>query len=363
MAAENGRTSADLDARLAHEPTRFNFFQAVRLLERLLLDEGRCRAPVGQDQPPEREVVRFRTSSSLSFPASELTQLRSPAGAVGVPEEAVPPAEMGVAFLGLTGAAGVLPYHYTRQLMRQTREKDMSLRDWLDVFNHRLVSHFFRAWEKYRLPFAYERAELAPVPATDPATQALYCLVGLGTAGLRRRQEIDDETILFYGGRFAHYPRSAEGLEAVLGDYFDVPLRIEQLHGQWLVLDRDDQAVMPTLANRKGRNVGLGVNLVVGERVWDVQSMFRVVAGPLSYEQFRTLTPFGDGLLPLCQLARTYVGPELRFDVQLVLRAEEVPACQLGGDGERSLLGWNSWLRTGQLDHDAADAVFFLDHV
>jgi type VI secretion system protein ImpH len=154
MAAESGRTNPGLIGQLHREPHRFNFFQAVRLLERLLCRGEGGFQPVGHDAPPEREVVRFRAAPSLSFPASAVCQLRAPPAG---PVDGAAPPEMAVAFLGLTGPNGVLPYHYTRLLLERIRLRDYSLRDYLDLFNHRFTSFFYRAWVKYRLPFAYER--------------------------------------------------------------------------------------------------------------------------------------------------------------------------------------------------------------
>jgi type VI secretion system protein ImpH len=369
MASENGRTSAGLSGQLFREPQRFEFFQAVRLLERVLHERARQnprwqRYPVGSDQPPNREVVRFRALNSLSFPASAISQLRQPAPD-GVAESDSPPPEMVVAFLGLTGPSGVLPHHYTQLLLKRLRAKDASLRDFLDLFHHRLVSQFYRAWEKYRLPFAYERSKLEPGgQGVDPVTHALYCLVGLGTPGLRGRLQVDDEAFLYYSGHFAHHPRTALALEGILEDYFELPMRVQQLQGQWLYLDSDDRALMPCREYPNGRNTQLGVNLVAGERVWEMQSKFRLLVGPLTYAQFRRLMPNGDSLRSLCQMTRTYVGPEFDFDVQLVLKAAEVPWCHLGGDpANGARLGWNTWVRYRKFTQDVADAVFSLEDV
>jgi type VI secretion system protein ImpH len=294
---------------------------------------------------------------------------------------------MVVTFLGLTGASGVLPYHYTALLLRRVRLKDQALRDFLDLFHHRLLSLFYRAWEKYRLPFAYERSRLAsrgrkppeasladtppmayapgsPAEGQDPATAALYCLVGMGTAGLRGRLAFDDEALLYYAGHFAHAPSSAVALECVLEDYFAMPVRIQQAHGQWLALDREDQALMPSEVHPQGQNNQLGLDVVIGERVWDIQSKFRVRVGPLSYRQFRALMPNGDGLRPLCHLVRTYAGAELDFDVQAVLAPAEVPWCRLGSEaGGAAYLGWNTWVRCEAFTDAVEDAVFSLEDV
>jgi type VI secretion system protein ImpH len=365
MAAAHGRENPGLSEQLFQEPHRFDFFQAVRLLERLAHeqtrhDPRRQRQPVGQDQLPEREVVRFRTLPSLSFPASAVSQIRPPERRAGAPNAEPSPPEMVVTFLGLVGAAGVLPYHYTALLRRRMRLKDQALRDFLDLFHHRLLSLFYRAWEKYRLPVNYERFQLGGTRAGEDAiSQGLYCLVGLGTGGLRGRLAFDDEAFLFYAGHFAHAPRSAVALECLLEDYFEMPIRVQQLQGQWLALEREDQALLPDAEHPRGCNNRLGLDLVVGERVWEVQSKFRLRVGPLTYRQFRALMPNGDGLRPLCQLARTYAGAEFDFDVQGVLAAAEVPWCRLGSaNDDGAYLGWNTWVRCEAFAHSAEDAVF-----
>jgi type VI secretion system protein ImpH len=369
MAPESRRESLDVSAALFDQPERFEFFQAVRLLERIVRErladgEHHPSGAVGHDVPPERELVRFRALPALSFPTSSVVQVRQPpAGSDGGGES--PPTEMVVAFLGLTGPCGVLPQHYTALLLQRLRDKDFTLRDFLDLFHHRIVSLFYRAWEKYRLPFAHERFRLDPGEReVDLATWALYCLVGLGTAGLRGRLEVPDEAFLFYAGHFAHQPRSAVALECLLADYFAMPLRVEQLQGQWLPLDSEDQARMPGPGFPQGRNNRLGVDLVIGERVWDVQSKFRLRVGPLTFAQFRRLMPNGDGLRPLCQLTRTYVGLEFDFDVQVVLLPAEVPWCQLAtGASEGAYLGWNTWARSEAFHREVEDAVFALDSI
>jgi type VI secretion system protein ImpH len=355
MATAGGRSGGPVSDALLREPYRFDFFQAVRLLERLQRDRSRRPAKRGERDPrAEEELLRFRTQPSLSFPPSAISDIRRAAG-----DDGNAPLEMTVAFLGLAGSLGVMPHHYTALLLERVRNKDYSLRDFLDLFNHRLVSLFYRAWRKYRLPFAYERAALDGPGEVDTCTRALYCLVGLGTRGLRGRQKIEDEAFVYYGGHFAHWPRSAIALEAMLEDYFAVPVHVEQLHGQWLLLSPGDRSLMPGGRDcPDGRNCQLGLNVIAGERIWDVQSKFRLRLGPLTYQQFRSLMPNGDALRPLAQMTRTYVGLEFDFDVQLVLIAAEVPWCRLGPGEDAPHLGWNTWIRGGEFAQDVTDAVF-----
>lgn len=354
---------------LAKEPYRFGFFQAVRVLERL----NSARQPVGRDSIPGREVARFHAHLSIVFPPSEICDLRI---------EAEEPAHMTVAFLGLTGPSGALPRHYTELLMERAKAKDPTLREFLDLFNHRLISLFYRAWEKNRFWTSFERAELEgrEIQKTDPRryrgfvletrprrdvfSQALLDLSGLGSGALRYRQSvreelrgrtsIADETMRLYAGLLAQRHRSAVGLEGMLADYFGLAVRVEQFRGQWLYLDPENQSCLT-----EGGNVQLGVNVVVGERFWDMQGRFRVRLGPLNYQQFRQFLPCGSAYHPLADLSRLYAGQQFDIDVQLVLLAREVPWCQLSSSAEDGArLGWNTWLRNRDFSHDAFDAVF-----
>jgi type VI secretion system protein ImpH len=56
------------------------------------------------------------------------------------------------------------------------------------------------------------------------------------------------------------------------------------------------------------------------------------------------------------KLARLFAGLGLDFDVQLMLRADQVPACRLQSAGG-ARLGWSAWLQTHARSHDAADTV------
>ncbi len=274
---------------------------------------------------------------------------------------------MTTTFMGLTGPGGALPRHYTSLLIERIREKDHALRDFLDLFHHRVISLFYRAWQKYRFPIARERAAHAgPDAASDDEdlfTQCLYALIGLGTPAVRRRMEFDDDAFLFYAGQFARHPRSAVSLKCILEDYFEMPVEVIQFQGQWLYLDPGDQSSLPCPQWPEGLNAQLGNGAIAGRRVWDVQGKFRVRFGPLSYAKFSRFAPTGDVLRPLCQMIRSYVGGQFDFDVQPVLAAAEVPRCRLGGDGseaDAARLGWNTWIRSRRFERDACDAVFSL---
>jgi type VI secretion system protein ImpH len=362
MASPSGRTSTSLSEKLASEAYRFEFFQAVRLLrlmaaEQAQADPNLARRPVGEDYAPHEEIVRFRSHVSHSFPPGEIVSFRKVDSRADDPSR--PPPEMTISFMGLTGPQGVLPQHYTQLLIDRVRHKDHSLRDFLDVFHHRMVSLFYRAWEKYRVAIGYERARYRSGGETDLFRECLYALVGLAAGSLRGRLEWKDEVFLHYGGHFAHAPRNALALEQMLEDSFQLPVKVEQFQGEWLYLRKEDQTRMPSAGEPDGRNNQLGVTAVVGERVWGIENKFRLRLGPLTYSQFLAFTPEGQQLTRICQLTRMYVGPDFDFDVQPVLMADETPECGMVEDDESPpRLGWNTWIRTESMPWNPDDAVF-----
>jgi type VI secretion system protein ImpH len=367
MAAPGRRTGASLAQQLEKEAYRFEFFQAVRLLEFIRRERTASGSelglvPVGRNGPSDRESVHFRTLPSHAFPASEITaiELTQPAGSESPGNPHQPMAQMEVAFMGLTGPCGVLPQHYTQTVIDRVRNRDRALRDFLDLFNHRAISLFYRAWEKYRLPLVVERAALEQRREEDLFSQCIRCLTGFGTGGLRDRLEIADETFTFFSGHFAQaHPPSVAAIEAMVGDYFGLPVRVLQFQGQWLYLDPEDRSCMPSPALPAGRNRSLGRSVVVGQRVWSIENRFRIQLGPLGYSEFSRFMPTGDALRPISQLIRSYVGPEFDFDVQPVLKAVETPGSRLGGrPADGAFLGWNTWIQSRPRDRNACEAIF-----
>jgi type VI secretion system protein ImpH len=311
---------------LFDEPYGFEFFQAVRLLERIYSE----RQPVGRTSDPASEVARFRTRVSLAFPPSEIHDLTEESR-----DDGEHPPQMMVAFMGLTGPLGVLPANYTELLIERTRYKDTALWDFLDLFSHRMISLFYQAWEKYRFPVAYERGE------EDRFTQYLFDEIGMGTRGLRSRLSFPDQALLYYGGLVAQRPHSASAIEAMLADYFDQPASVVQFSGQWLDLDEESLTRLGTA------NSELGVTTVAGARVWDNQSKFRLRFGPLDLPAFLAMLPVGSAYRPAAEMTRLLVGMEFDFDIQLVLKAEQAPSCILTTYAKRKpMLGWTTWLKS-----------------
>ncbi|PYX88546.1 MAG: type VI secretion system baseplate subunit TssG [Acidobacteria bacterium] len=346
MATPSGTIDTDLEQlplreALASEPFRFRFFQAVRLLQRLTPE----RNPVGKFVHPSTEVVRFSARQSLTFPPSEVHALET------VPAK---PPRMTVNFMGLTGPEGMLPLCYTEFVMERLQKRDTALADFFDIFNHRFISLFYQAWEKHHFGVRYERGE------KDLLSEHLGDLIGLGTAGLQNRllPEVRDESLFYYTGLLAQRPHSAVALEQVLEDYFEVPVAVEQFAGMWYRLEKKSQTCLQE-TDRPYESLGFGA--VVGDEVWDQQSLARIRLGPLSLDEYLDFLPTGNAYGALKSLVRFYSGDEIDFEVQLVLRRDETPPATLGSEGKTApQLGWVTWVKTAPMGRDPRETIIRL---
>jgi type VI secretion system protein ImpH len=316
----------------------FKFFQLMRLLERLQPE----RTPVGLFTSPHREIVRFAVHQHLAFPASQVQALQ------WRDEENKAPV-MVINFFGLTGPMGVLPHYYTELIRDRLRVRDFTMASFFDMFNHRMISLFYQAWEKYRFTIAYERGE------RDRFSHILMDVIGIGTQGMQDRQKVSDDSLLFYAGLLSMHTRPATALRQILWDYFDVEVEIEQLVGAWYPLEIPNQCKFD-----RGMTVSeqVGVGAIVGDEIWDQQSGVLIRLGPLSLKQYLDFLPTGTAFAPLKSILRFFSGWELDFQIQLVLKKDETPPCELGALGDASpRLGWVSWTKNQPMDRDPSDTI------
>lgn len=346
MATQSGLQTVDLKfepvrALLEKEPYCVQFFQAVRLLERLYPD----RKPVGLFVAPGMEVVQFSSVPTLAFPASEIQDLQQ--GKDGQ-------LKMSVNFMGLSAAVGVLPHVYTEFLLERARFKDRSPAEFFDIFNHRMISLFYRGWQKYRFYIAYERTG-----ANDDAISArLLDLIGLGTESLTRRMDIADGACLYYVGLLSQRRPTAQGLKQLLEDYFEVKVGIEQFTGTWRRLPAGNLTFLRDTGSFCER---LGMGTIVGDEAWDQHGAITIRLGPLSFERYREFLPGGRANKELRAWLRMYTNREFDFVIQLVLERAEVPPMNLGDTGDAaSRLGLVSWVKNRALDRDPDEATYWL---
>jgi type VI secretion system protein ImpH len=241
-------------------------------------------------------------------------------------------------------------------LLARKGQKDHALADFFDLFNHRLLSLFYRAWAKHHPAIIHETAARAN-RLPDPFTHYIFDFIGLGSNAIRGHMCIPDENLLPYAGLISQRPHSASAIRAILRDYFAVPVEIEQCLGSWYELAEPDRSYLSPALERNQ----LGVGAFLGAKVWNQQDRFRIRVGPVKLSRFHDFLPDGEVLPKLIELTRFLVGQALSFDIQVIPEKEQVPVCRLLDKGDQApRLGWMSWLKTKttQFPVHPTDAVF-----
>lgn len=312
---------------LQQKPYKFDFFQALRRLECL----HRSKPRIGRSRRPIEDPIRLAQEISLAFAPSTLASFKP--GKSGFPR-------LAVYFFGLFGPHGPLPLHlseYARDRLRNSNDPTFSR--FADIFHHRMLSLFYRAWANGQPTVNYDR------PESDRFSLYVGSLFGMGMPSLRNRDRMPDLAKLFYSGLLASQTRNVDGLLAILGGFFKFPVSIRQFIGQWLEI--------PTISLWKlginPENGALGMTTTIGSRVWELQYKFRIIIGPMSFNEYKRFVRMDKSLKRLVAIVRNYIGGELDWDVQLLLKKDEVPSFQLGKTGE---LGWTTWLKSDKMTDD-----------
>ncbi len=352
---------------LQKEPYRFNFFQAVRLLERMLLRRGEKDAHA-QLVPGERIVprrMRFKSSMTLSFAPSEIVSLAmrnaagdlieepdwksAPSDEPNIPDQI----ELTPAFMGMLGAMGALPIFYTEMLLqRELTYRDTAARAFLDIFTNRAVALFYAAWRKYRLPLHYEHEQRRAY------LDVLLSISGLNHAAQRdalRRGDgpVYDEMVAGYAAAVHHRPVAAQYLQRVLSDYFHTRIRIEQFVGRWYDVPPDQ------CSSLGGNNSVLGRSALAGARIWQRDLRVRIWIGPLRRPEFRDYFPGKAHAQALRKILGLLADVTYEYEVRLILAKEDVNSVALD-PGKGSYLGWDSFICTHDADADRSDVSYEL---
>jgi len=332
-AARQTTDAVALQNALRDRPEDFEFFEAIRRLECAYPERPR----LGESTKPSEDAVRLCHTPSLAFAPRTIDRFEP--GGDGVP------ARMHGLFLGLFGPNAPLPLHLTEYAIdRQRNEKDSTFIAFADIFHHRMMCLFYRAWADAQPTVQFDR------PREDRFGTYVGALVGLATPGLDGRDALPDQHKRFFAGRLLAQARNAEGLRTLLEQFFRIPVRIVEFMAGWMRL--------PSTAHlRLGSSsevAGLGLTTVMGDQVWGAQQRFRLRLGPLDRTQFNNFLPGGEALRQLVAAVKTYVGEEKAWDVQLVLNRDEVPVTRLGHAGR---LGLSTWMGQRQHDGDADQVI------
>ena len=318
---------------LREQPEAFEFFEALRWLECAYPERPR----LGQSTKPAEDAVRLCQTPSLAFAPRTVDRFEQQ-------PDGKPPRMHGL-FFGLFGPNAPLPLHLTEYALgRKHNAKDSTFIAFADIFHHRMLSLFYRVWADSQPTVQLDR------PGEDRFNLYVGALVGLSTPNLDGRDALPDQYKRFFSGRLLAQARNAEGLQSLLEHFFDIPVRIIEFVAEWMRL--------PSSAHlRLGRSrdvAGLGLTAVLGEYVWGAQQRFRLRLGPLTRAQFNNFLPGGEALRQLVAAIKTYIGEEKAWDVQLVLKHDDVPAIRLGQSGR---MGLSTWLGHRQTRTDADDVV------
>jgi type VI secretion system protein ImpH len=330
MAEPDRQTSYSLE--ITASPHSFNFYRAVRLLEA----EFRDRPRVGNSVRLEEDFLRFSQIPSLSFAPSTLE------GAEQL-EKAI---RLHVNFLGMFGPNGPLPQHLTDFARDRYRNgHDRTLVRFIDIFHHRMLAFFYRAWVLNQKSADFDR------PEESRYANYFGTLIGIGMPGLRERDSVPDCAKIYFSGHLAAQSRNAAGLEAILEDFFGLPTEIQEFSGFWMKIPPENQCRL----GESPETGTLGINAIAGAQRYEAQLKFRVRMGPMELDELKQLVPVADRFKKLKDWILNYINQELFWDLQCVLKARAVPAISLGQEG---LLGWTTWLKSEPFSRDADDPIF-----
>ncbi len=356
MPATQRRFEPAVIDRLFREPYRFEYFQAVRMLELWARRRGLPRKDLVAN------FLRFQNSLSLGFPASQVEAIHTeprdiatqaaPLGAA-LQDGSLKYIRLTPSFMGLLGGQGILPLHYTERIAEhQSLEKDEGARAFLDTFSNRSLALFYDAWRKYRLALQYQ------LDGQDSFLPLLLSLAGLGDKSLRRRLAASedgtvlDESLAYFAASIRHRPASSVQLARVLSEYFGHQFVAEQFVGCWYDVPPSQQTILG------GDNAVLGVGTIAGARVWQRDLRLRLLVGPLDRVGFNNFLPGGMAARALKSMLSMFTGLCLEYEVELVLLAADVHNIRLAGDEGR--LGWDAYLVEGLQTEDRRDVRYEL---
>ncbi len=333
MVTNNGEEPRDLTHfdRLIRDPKSHHIFLAMRVLEAHFEDEPR----LGTARRPRQEKVRFGQEPDLAFPRSTVSDFQQ--------QTANSPAKLTNLFFGLFGPHGPLPIHLTEHARsRKVNFHDPTFVAFADMLTHRVMTLLYRAWVRGQPAVAFDRGE------NTETENKIGALAGYLGDTLRDRDAMPDLAKRHFSGLLSAAPKNAEGLISILSGFFAAPVELEEFIGEWLTLEPDDRWELGGLG-------GLGHTTCIGERVWSNSTKFRLRVGPLTMEEYKRFLPGTPALQRFRAIVRNYVGDQLDWDVNLVLRGQDVPQAQLG---QSTQLGLTSWV--GSEDHPDEVADLFL---
>jgi type VI secretion system protein ImpH len=321
MAPHQRHTKASIISALPKEADQFEFHAIVKLLENIQKEA----TPLGEGVDPLEEPLRLQARVTQEFPSTEIHQLLMP------DDKKVSPL-LTTNFLGIAGNNGPLPDPYTNHIIQRSLKGDNALRDFLDIFNHRILSLLHRIRKKFWVGVSVS------APETTLLGKCLRSLLGLALPQTQNRLGIPDRSLTYYAGLLWQKPRSAQGLEVLLREFFKTPARVYPLQGKWVQVPLHQQSILGA------QHHALGQSSFIGPRYWDQSAYFKVSLGPMPLSTYIDFLKVGPSFQELKTLIAYYAGKDQDFRLNLRVKGNEVPKARLG---HGVALGWTSWLNRG----------------
>ncbi|MGE9295724.1 MAG: type VI secretion system baseplate subunit TssG [Puniceicoccales bacterium] len=303
---------------ILNDPKSHDLMWALRVIEAQFLDFPR----IGDSQTPRHDPVRLDQPPNLGFATSEIAKIK--------------PREHGyrveVNNFGMWGPNGAMPLAWTESVRdRLHHAKDPTLADFTGVFHHRMISLFYKSWSRSRKTTDFDR----------PGEQRFFNYLGslAGVAAHYRStkgKDVPGFAKIYYSGLLGRYNRDPQSLAALLEDFFEAPFAVEEYVARWVEVSPDERSSM-------GDGFQLGTAML-GERCWDCQTKFRLVAGPLNREELKRFAIEPQAFVHICRWLESWIGHEMEWELKLLVKGEEAPGMQLGG----SRLGRDTWIFSEQ---------------
>ena len=341
---------------LSVDATQFDFYYALRYIDACTPGT----VPLGRALRPRDEPIRLTQHASLMFAPATLYQYKAGAAANGL-------GRLSVHHFGFFGPNGPLPHHLTEYVQERTLHyKDETIARFCDIFQHRMILLSYRAWADCQAASSLDN------PGRDHFSRYASSMIGMGQPSLKARDSVPDHLKLHHAGHLARLTRNPEGLVRALSALVRVPVVMQEYCLQWLKMAAGDLTRLSSVATAGeggqhrielgASSSRLGQGAIIGLMVPDVQHKFRLRLGPMSLKEFERYLPGGIRFLQVRDWVRNYMGVELAWDAQVVLKRDEVPAARLGSFGQ---LGWTSWLGMppGTRTADAADVMLDMERL
>ncbi|KIN70272.1 Type VI secretion protein, VC A0111 family [Sulfitobacter noctilucae] len=317
--ATNKRVGSDTLShfdKLVEDPEKHHIFQAMRVIDAAYPDAPR----LGDARRPREDRVRLGQEAELAFPPSTISSFKPGVGKL--------PGKLLNRFFGMFGPHGPLPLHLTEYARnRQRNQRDHTIVAFANMLTHRMMSLFYRAWRSGQPAASFDRED-------DEFERRVAAVAGFRGDAMQERDAMPDLSRRHFAAYMAQNSKNPDGLKSFLSAFFDVQVELEQFVGCWLQLEPDDRWEMGSMAR-------LGQTASIGNKVWSRTAKFRLRIGPLDRERYDRFLPGNEGFSRLEAIVRSYVGDSLDWDVQLILKGEDVPRAVLGGT---TRLGQSSWV-------------------